>query len=57
MEETTTKQRKFRKNQKRVSVPDEIFPRLKETAQQEGRPMNQVIAEALNDYFAKKENS
>ncbi len=54
MEETTTKQRKFRKNQKRVSVPDEIFPRLKETAQQEGRPMNQVIAEALNDYFAKK---
>ena len=56
MEETTTKQRKFRKNQKRVSVPDEIFPRLKETAQQEGRPMNQVIAEALNDYFTKKEN-
>ena len=56
MEETTTKKRKFRKNQKRVSVPDEIFPRLKETAQQEGRPMNQVIAEALNDYFAKKAN-
>ena len=26
MEETTTPKRKFRKNQKRVSVPDELFP-------------------------------
>ena len=54
MEETTTQKRKFRKNQKRVSVPDELFPRLKEAAQSEGRPMNQIIAEALNDYFTKK---
>ncbi|MBE9166860.1 sulfite reductase, ferredoxin dependent [Pleurocapsales cyanobacterium LEGE 06147] len=46
--------RKVRKNQRRVSVPDELFPRLKQVAQQEGRPMNQIIAEALNDYFAKK---
>jgi sulfite reductase (ferredoxin) len=46
--------RKGRKNQRRVSVPDELFPRLKQVAQQEGRPMNQIIAEALNDYFAKK---
>lgn len=53
MEETTSK-RKFRKNQKRVSVPDELFPRLKEAAQTEGRPMNQIIADALNDYFTKK---
>ncbi len=54
MEETTTKKPKFRKNQKRVSVTDDLFPRLKEASQQEGRPMNQIIAEALNDYFAKK---
>ena len=47
--------RKFRKNQKRVSVPDELFPRLKEASRAENRPMNQIIAEALNDYFAKKE--
>ena len=53
MEETTPK-RKFRKNQKRVSVPDELFPRLKEAAQSEGRPMNQIIAEALDAYFTKK---
>ena len=53
MEETTPK-RKFRKNQKRVSVPDELFPRLKEAAQSEGRPMNQIIAEALDAYFANK---
>ena len=53
MEETTPK-RKFRKNQKRVSVPDDLFPRLKEAAQSEGRPMNQIIADALNDYFTKK---
>jgi sulfite reductase (ferredoxin) len=51
---TTTAKRKFRKNQKRVSVPDELFPRLKEAAQSEGRPMNQIIADALNDYFTKK---
>ena len=51
---TTTAKRKFRKNQKRVSVPDELFPRLKEAAQTEGRPMNQIIADALNDYFTKK---
>ena len=53
-ETTTTPKRKFRKNQKRVSVPDELFPRLKEAAQSEGRPMNQIIAEALSDYFTKK---
>ena len=53
MEETTAK-RKFRKNQKRVSVPDELFPRLKEASQSEGRPMNQIIAEALDAYFSKK---
>ncbi len=53
MDTDTTKKRKFRKNQRRVSVPDDLFPRLKETAQQEGRPMNQIIADALNAYFAK----
>jgi sulfite reductase (ferredoxin) len=51
------KRRKFRKNQKRVSIPDELFPRLKQVAQEEGRPMNHIIGDALNDYFAKKADS
>ena len=51
---SSLKGRKVRKNQKRVSVPDELFPRLKEASRAENRPMNQIIAEALNDYFAKK---
>ncbi len=51
--DTTTKKRKFRKNQRRVSVPDDLFPRLKAVAQQEGRPMNQIIADALNEYFSR----
>ena len=55
--DTTTKKRKFRKNQRRVSVPDDLFPRLKEVAQQEGRPMNQIIADALNEYFTKARNA
>ncbi|WP_036485477.1 sulfite reductase, ferredoxin dependent [Myxosarcina sp. GI1] len=55
--EDTSKKRKFRKNQRRVSVPDELFPRLKEVAQKEGRPMNQIIAEALNDYFGKEKET
>ena len=49
------KHSKKRKNQRRVSVPDDMFPRLKEASKQEGRPMNQIIAEALEAYFAKKE--
>jgi sulfite reductase (ferredoxin) len=53
MDTDTNKKRKFRKNQRRVSVPDDLFPRLKEVAQQEGRPMNQIIADALNAYFTK----
>ena len=48
------KSRRGRKNQHRVSVPDELFPRLKEASKEEGRPMNQIIAEALDAYFAKK---
>lgn len=55
MEETTKS--KFRKNQKRVSVPDELFPKLKEAAQTEGRPMNQIIADALSEYFNKNTGS
>jgi len=55
MEESTKS--KFRKNQKRVSVPDELFPKLKEVAQTEGRPMNQIIADALSEYFNKSKNS
>jgi sulfite reductase (ferredoxin) len=54
MEKKTTKPKRVRKNQNRVSVPDEMFVRLKQAAQDEGRPMNQIINEALEAYFAKE---
>ncbi len=54
---TTTPKRKFRKNQRRVSVPDDVFPRLKEISEKEGRPMNQIIADALSDYFTKSKEA
>ena len=57
MDTDTTPNRKFRKNQRRVSVPDDVFPRLKEIAEKEGRPMNQIIADALSDYFTKSKEA
>jgi sulfite reductase (ferredoxin) len=57
MDTDTTPKRKLRKNQRRVSVPDDLFPRLKEVAQKEGRPMNQIIADALSDYFSKSKEA
>lgn len=57
MDTDTTTKPKFRKNQRRVSVPDNIFPRLKEIAEKEGRPMNQIIADALNEYFTKSKEA
>ena len=47
------KSRKNRKNQHRVGVPDELFPRLKKISLQQKRPMNQILAEALEAYLAK----
>ena len=55
--DTDTTKRKSRKNQRRVSVPDDVFPRLKEIAEKEGRPMNQIIADALSDYFTKSKKA
>ncbi|MGF1588612.1 MAG: sulfite reductase, ferredoxin dependent [Pleurocapsa sp.] len=55
--DTDTTKRKSRKNQRRVSVPDDVFPRLKEIAEKEGRPMNQIIADALTDYFTKSKKA
>jgi sulfite reductase (ferredoxin) len=46
--------KRVRKNQNRVSVPDEMFTRLKEAAETEKRPMNQIINEALEAYFSKR---
>ncbi|MEG3439337.1 sulfite reductase, ferredoxin dependent [Pannus brasiliensis CCIBt3594] len=48
------KPKRVRKNQNRVSVPDEMFVRLKQAAETEKRPMNQIINEALEAYFAKQ---
>jgi sulfite reductase (ferredoxin) len=42
---------KMRKNQNRVSVPDEMFVRLKQASVQEGRPMNQIVNDALEAYL------
>ncbi|NJR46204.1 MAG: sulfite reductase, ferredoxin dependent [Hyellaceae cyanobacterium CSU_1_1] len=57
MDTDNTIKPKFRKNQRRVSVPDHLFPRLKEIAEKEGRPMNQIIADALSDYFTKSKEA
>ena len=57
MDTDTTTKRKFRKNQRRVSVPDDVFPKLKELAEKEGRPMNQIIADALSEYFTKSKEA
>lgn len=57
MTETTTtesKPKRVRKNQNRVSVPDDMFVRLKEASEAEKRPMNQIINEALEAYFSQK---
>ncbi|MGL5032921.1 MAG: sulfite reductase, ferredoxin dependent [Microcystaceae cyanobacterium] len=43
-----------RKNQHRVSVPDGMFAKLKETSLTEKRPMNQIVEEALAAYFSKE---
>ncbi len=41
-----------RKNQHRVSVPGEVFARLKQASLDQNRPMKQIVAEALEAYFA-----
>ncbi|MBR8830702.1 MAG: Sulfite reductase [ferredoxin] [Chroococcopsis gigantea SAG 12.99] len=50
----TTKAKRVRKNQNRVSVPDDMFLRLKQASESEARPMNHIINEALEAYFANK---
>ncbi len=47
-----TKSSRTRKNQHRVGVPDEIFGRLKQSSTETGKPMNQIVAEALEAYLA-----
>ena len=44
-----------RKNQHRVGVPDELFTRLKQMSVEQGRPMNQIVAQALETYFAQQD--
>ncbi|MGK7933818.1 MAG: sulfite reductase, ferredoxin dependent [Microcystaceae cyanobacterium] len=51
---TPSKKRRVRKNQKRVSVMDGMFERLKAASETEGRPMNHIINDALEAYFAQK---
>ncbi len=46
--------RRMRKNQSRVSIMDDMFMRLKAAAETEGRPMNHLVNEALEAYFANK---
>ncbi|MCU0537249.1 MAG: sulfite reductase, ferredoxin dependent [Hydrococcus sp. Prado102] len=47
----SSKSRRNRKHQNRVSVHDEMFARLKDAATQEGKSMNQIVAQALEAYF------
>ena len=43
--------RRSRKNQRRVSLSDEMYAQLKAKADQEKRPMNQIVQEALAAYL------
>ncbi len=49
---TPKKRRRVRKNQHRVSVPDAMFVRLKQASEDEKRPMNQIVQQALEAYFS-----
>ncbi|MDJ0845155.1 sulfite reductase, ferredoxin dependent [Crocosphaera sp.] len=51
---TPKKPRRVRKNQHRVSVPDAMFARLKQASQEEKRPMNQIVQQALEAYFGEQ---
>jgi sulfite reductase (ferredoxin) len=44
---------RIRKNKNRVVVPDEIFAQLKQVAQEAGKPMSQIVKEALEAYWIK----
>jgi sulfite reductase (ferredoxin) len=45
--------RRNRKDTHRISVHDSLFSRLKQAADAENRPMNQIVAEAIEKYLAK----
>ncbi|MDJ0599901.1 MAG: sulfite reductase, ferredoxin dependent [Crocosphaera sp.] len=51
---TPKKRRRVRKNQHRVSVPDAMFARLKQASEDEKRPMNQIVQQALEAYFSEQ---
>ncbi|MDJ0728881.1 MAG: sulfite reductase, ferredoxin dependent [Crocosphaera sp.] len=51
---TPKKRRRVRKNQHRVSVPDAMFTRLKQASEDEKRPMNQIVQQALEAYFGEQ---
>lgn len=50
-----SKPRRMRKNQNRVSLPDEMFTRLKDASIAAGKPMNAIVNDALEAYLKQKE--
>ncbi|MGI0482922.1 sulfite reductase, ferredoxin dependent [Geminocystis sp. CENA526] len=52
----TSKAKKSRKkrNEHRVSVNEDWYQKLKTTSKKQNKPMNQIVAEALETYFGKK---
>jgi sulfite reductase (ferredoxin) len=51
-----TKRSRVRKNEHRISVYENLYQKLKATSQQQKKPMNQILAEALEAYFAREES-
>ncbi|MDJ0719479.1 MAG: hypothetical protein QNJ54_35550 [Prochloraceae cyanobacterium] len=49
--QNSTKPVKVRKTQNRIVVPPPLFQRLKQMSQEQGRPMNHILAEALSAYL------
>ncbi|NES69801.1 MAG: hypothetical protein F6K24_33610 [Okeania sp. SIO2D1] len=42
---------KPRKHRHRIGVPEEVYYKLKEASAQQGRPMSQIVTEALREFF------
>ena len=49
--QNSTKPVKVRKTQNRIVVPAPLFQRLKQISNEQKRPMNQILAEALSAYL------
>ncbi|ELR97979.1 sulfite reductase, ferredoxin dependent [Gloeocapsa sp. PCC 73106] len=51
---TTKSEKRNRKSQHRIGIPDDAYTRLKAISLAENKPMNLIVAEALEVYFSRE---